>query len=126
MTDGPDIQHKAKTKGDLAFESGKPVPTAEPEIYFDEDPPEQPEAAEARGGMTLIQFIDSAMRGAATLEEVGARVVLASFIQKDCLYRPKSLRELAVWMDCSHPTASKKLTTFLAENIGDNSDSLTT
>ena len=125
MHNGPDIQHRAKTKGDLSFESGRPVPITEPEIYFD-DPPEQPEAAEERGGMTLVQFIDSVMKGRPSLEEIGASVVLISFIKKDCLYRPKSLRELAVWLDCSHPTASRKFTTFLAENIGENHDSLTT
>ena len=110
MSDDLDIQHD--TPG---FEAdGRPVPIVEPDIYFD-DPP-APE--NARGG-DAVQFINAMMQGTTSLEKIGARVVLASYALPKCLYRPKSLRELADWLDCSHPTAKKKFTTFLSEFVGD-------
>ena len=113
---GPDNPHD-----DYGFDAdGRPVPTVEPEIFFDDPPPET--VTRSRGGMTLPQFIDFAMGGRTTLEEIGAIVVLAAYSQPECFHRPKSLRELAIRLDCTHPTARKKFTTFLAENIGDSGD----
>ena len=103
--------------GQPGFEAdGRPVPTVEADIYFDD--PAHVEG-DALGGMDVTQFINALMQGTTSLEKIGARVVLASFANPKCLYRPKSLRDLANWLDCSHPTAKKKFTTFSAEIIDD-------
>ena len=113
MPDDLDIQHAAP-----GFEAdGRPVPMAEPNIYFDDPVPVE---ADTLGGMDLVSFINAMMQGTTSLEQIGARVVLTAFAQPKCFYRPKSLRELADWLDCSHPTAKKKFTTFLSDFAGDS------
>jgi|GEM_PF-1846536 hypothetical protein len=111
MDDAPNIQHKATFKGesDFAYEDGELVPFVG-HASDEELPPD-----DSSGAMVTPQFIDSMMRGANSLDEIGARLVLTSFGQPKCLYRPKSLRELALWLNCSHPTAKKLFTTFLTE-----------
>lgn len=113
MTDEPNIQHKATFKGEagFAYEDGELVPFVEHASDVDLTPGDGSNG----GAMVTPPFIDSMMRSANSLEEIGARIVLTSFGQPKCLYRPKSLRELALRLNCSHPTAKKLFTTFLAE-----------
>ena len=112
MDDEPNIQHKAtfKSESDFAYEDGELVPF----VGHDSDADLQADD-ESSGAKVTPQFIDSMMRGTNSLDEIGARIVLTSFGQPKCLYRPKSLRELALRLNCSHPTAKKLFTTFLGE-----------
>jgi hypothetical protein len=79
---------------DQGFENGARVPTIDPDIYGDE--------GTANDGLDLEPVIDVLLLGAKSAREVGERVVCLAYLMDRVTRRPKSYRELALWLECSH------------------------
>jgi hypothetical protein len=92
----------------MAFEAdGTPVPVAEPTVY---DGP-----AEAGDGLDLEPVLDLFLLAARDARQVGERVVFLSYLMPQVAGGPKSLRELATWLGCSHVAARVRLNRFKAD-----------
>jgi hypothetical protein len=95
----------------IGWEGGERVPVVEPAA--------QGEEAHRPEGVEVEPFLDALLTAAKDSTEVGERVVfLAYLLSKQggsgVATGPKSLRELGLWLGCSHVAAATRLNTFKA------------
>ena len=104
----PEDNEPAAPEMPLAFDdAGRPVPVTEPAVY---DEPQ-----EAGDGLDLEPILDLFLLAAPDARRVGERVVFLSYLMPRVAGGPKSLRELASWLGCSHVTARQRLNRFKAD-----------
>lgn len=103
MSEGPDIQPDYAAGTEPDFESDhRPVPTVEPDIYFD-DPPPPPADFE------LEPFLDFLILGAKTRDDIADKVLFLAFLMPRVLRRPKTFIDLGLWMGVTGTTAKARL-----------------
>jgi hypothetical protein len=103
MTAGPDIQPDDAEGTAPGFEKDhQPVPTVDPDIYFDDPPP-------PTADFELEPFLDFLLMGATTRLDIADKVLNLAFLMPRVLRRPKTFTELGNWMDVSSTTAKARL-----------------
>ena len=96
-------------RSDMGFDDdGEPVAAVGFQYPKDGEP-------EAGSSLDLEPILDALLTGVRDTKEVGERVVFLAYLLDNVAGRPKSLRELAVWLGTSHVTARTRLNTFKAE-----------
>ena len=104
----------------LAFDdAGRPIPVTEP--VYDEVPGD-----EQGNDSALPDLLEWLLIGARNATEAGERAAFIGYLlnlEKVTVPRaPKSLRELAGWLGCSHVAARAKVNRFKAVFIEENAD----
>ena len=108
----------------IGWEGGERVPVVEPSA--------QEETLPGSKGVEVEPFLDALLTAAKDSTEVGERVVFLAYMLSQLKESPgvatgpKSLRELGLWLGCSHVTAGARLNTFKAGFADDFQRSLNT